>query len=138
MIVIFVTLFILCEFLSKKPAMLLFVVLFGICFVLLSGAMDSIISFMSMILSRGTGTGLNLTGRENFWRVAIDMFLKNPIFGAGVNTYDYYFNFKDGTSYLLVAPMLLDQDRQIIILMHRGYEIHSILLRELTMCICKY
>ena len=31
-----------------------------------------------------------------------------------LNTYDYCFNFKDGKSYLLVAPMLLDQDRQII------------------------
>ncbi len=53
--------------------------------------LDSIVMIVSQVLTKGEG-GIELSGREKFWNLALDMFKESPVFGKGINSYDVYFN----------------------------------------------
>ena len=55
-------------------------------------AMPNIYEWVSNILSRGTGQGIQLTQRGKFWALAFEMFKENPIIGLGLNSFDVRFN----------------------------------------------
>ena len=50
-----------------------------------------VIPFVWEVLTEGTGK-LQLSNREWFWGMAIELFQSNPIFGNGINTYDFLYN----------------------------------------------
>lgn len=59
-------------------------------FILFSGI---IYDWIFDILTKGNGTnGIMLSGREEYWRLAANMFKENPLFGKGINSFDIYFN----------------------------------------------
>ena len=48
-----------------------------------------------LILTNGDGSTIQLSSREKLWDLALEMFVDNPIFGKGLNSYDQYFNQSD-------------------------------------------
>ena len=55
-------------------------------------AMPTIYDWVLNVLSRGTGHGIQLTQRGEFWALAFEMFKENPITGLGLNSFDVRFN----------------------------------------------
>ena len=55
-------------------------------------AMPIIYDWVINVLSRGTGHGIQLTQRGEFWALAFEMFKENPITGLGLNSFDVRFN----------------------------------------------
>lgn len=50
-----------------------------------------ILTTIQDLLFKGTDS-LQLTSREKFWRISLQMFNKNPLIGTGINSFDIYFN----------------------------------------------
>ena len=50
-----------------------------------------ILATIHELLFKGTDS-LQLTSREKFWRISLQMFNKNPLIGTGINSFDIYFN----------------------------------------------
>ena len=57
----------------------------------------SVILIVKQVLTKGTGT-IQLSNREWFWNIAFEMFHKRPLFGNGINTYDYIYNARKASS----------------------------------------
>ena len=67
------------------------IVIFGFVFVLFWKA-DTVFSLISNILTKGQGSTIELSSREQYWRLALDMFQENWFMGNGVNSFDIRFN----------------------------------------------
>ena len=65
--------------------------IFGFVFVLFWKA-DTVFSLISNILTKGQGSTIELSSREQYWRLALDMFQENWFMGNGVNSFDIRFN----------------------------------------------
>ncbi|MFQ6793943.1 MAG: O-antigen ligase family protein [Thomasclavelia sp.] len=54
--------------------------------------LDDILSTVINILGKNTTNGIELSSRERFWELGLNMFKSNPIIGQGINSYDIFFN----------------------------------------------
>lgn len=71
-----------------NPRRLLVIAIAVIIFICLAG---DIFSWVANILGKGQA-GIQLSSRERYWEITIDMFKDNPIIGQGLNSFDVWFN----------------------------------------------
>lgn len=72
----------------KKASHILLVLLFILAFLLM---FPTILGIITGVLNKGTAS-IQFSGRENFWKLAFDMFTSSPMIGHGINSFDVFFN----------------------------------------------
>lgn len=55
-------------------------------------SMDTLLDVFFSIISKGSGHTADLSSRELFWGLALDMFKESPLIGKGLNSFDIAFN----------------------------------------------
>ncbi|MDU4892216.1 MAG: O-antigen ligase family protein [Clostridium sp.] len=75
----------------KKISIKYIIIFFVVLFLLLFN-INTIISIVSNILSDGTETVLQLSSRDKYWNIILDMIKQSPLIGTGLNSFDHYFN----------------------------------------------
>lgn len=75
--------------LAKLVGILLIIILFMVLYFAL---FQKVIN----LLSGGTGKGIELSNREGYWQLAISMFMRNPLIGMGMRSYDFQYNLMSG------------------------------------------
>lgn len=83
------TIILLLEF---KKISFKFIFLLVLVLIILILNYNSLIHIVFNILSDGSGSLLQLSSREKYWYIILDMFKRSPIIGSGLNSFDYYFN----------------------------------------------
>lgn len=68
----------------------LIVVFIGVMVLVFS--MDKLLDVFFSIISKGSGHTADLSSRELFWGLALDMFKESPLIGKGLNSFDIAFN----------------------------------------------
>lgn len=53
---------------------------------------NAIFGLVSSVLTKGQGDTIQLSSREQYWRLALDMFTESRIWGKGINSFDIAFN----------------------------------------------
>lgn len=60
-------------------------------------------SYINEVLTKGRNT-VDLNNRQWFWGMALELFHSHPVFGSGINTYDFLYNArKQSTGYISFA-----------------------------------